>query len=396
MNFTTNEIERSQCWGALSAGHGGAPEYLTGLKYNISLIREVASQYCTLTVKDKGARELFVRYFTKLLKKANDLLPGYIEDLKKDQCIEAFCISTGQYREEKFWQWCDWICSDMEGQMVYEDLKRNVDRLQALLAEVEIATRQCNPELFEKFFFDEKLHYNNDGVRKRFDDWMYDNMCPDIEKLRELQALVVADALKLGVMNFAPDPSYQEIAEVKVNYLKKLLPWGYDMSGDFRKSCARWRKFFRWEGTILVINYKKYGKYIQRHYYDFNDVQLQAIFELDMMLSLIHKEMKKLMPTEPLEENEEDNEVLQEIQLMGKELEQQLMPLFYNNEGDVKLFLKEIDGMSPNDITDLVNQWVKDKRISNYGNSRKGDLWKILHDAKLYPRTIQNWNRRVY
>ena len=77
-------------------------------------------------------------------------------------------------------------------------------------------------------------------------------------------------------------------------------------------------------------------------------------------------------------------------------LEERLKPLFFNNETDVGLFLKEISGMEPNSITDLVNKWVQDKRISDYGNSRKGDLWKILHEAGLYPRTVQNWNRRVY
>ena len=87
--------------------------------------------------------------------------------------------------------------------------------------EAELATRQCKPELFEKFFFDEKQNYDNDGVRKRFENWMYDNMAPDIEKLRELQALVVADALKLGVMAYAPEPSYQEKEGVKVDYLSK-------------------------------------------------------------------------------------------------------------------------------------------------------------------------------
>lgn len=80
----------------------------------------------------------------------------------------------------------------------------------------------------------------------------------------------------------------------------------------------------------------------------------------------------------------------------GVDLVEKLKPIFFNNENDVRLFLKEISGMSPNNITDLVNKWVQDKRISDYGSSRKGDLWKILHDAKLYPRTIQNWNRRVY
>lgn len=80
----------------------------------------------------------------------------------------------------------------------------------------------------------------------------------------------------------------------------------------------------------------------------------------------------------------------------NQDILQKLMPLFYNNEDDVKEFLKEIEGMPPNNITDLVNQWVQDKRISNYGYSRKGDLWKILNGAGLYTRSSQNWNRRVF
>ena len=78
------------------------------------------------------------------------------------------------------------------------------------------------------------------------------------------------------------------------------------------------------------------------------------------------------------------------------DLIEKLKPIFYNNETDVRAFLKEIAGMKPGDITDLVNRWVQEKRISDYGSSRKGELWKILYDAKLYSRTIQNWNRRVY
>lgn len=74
---------------------------------------------------------------------------------------------------------------------------------------------------------------------------------------------------------------------------------------------------------------------------------------------------------------------------------EKLKPVFYNNETDVRLFLKEIAGMKPGDITDLVNRWVKDKRISDYGYSRKGVLWVILNDAGLYTKSRQNWCRRV-
>jgi hypothetical protein len=78
-----------------------------------------------------------------------------------------------------------------------------------------------------------------------------------------------------------------------------------------------------------------------------------------------------------------------------EELVKKLMPIFYNNEADVQQFLKEIQGMAQENITELVNRWVEDKRISDYGNSKKGKLWGILHDAGLYQRSKQNWNERV-
>lgn len=73
-----------------------------------------------------------------------------------------------------------------------------------------------------------------------------------------------------------------------------------------------------------------------------------------------------------------------------------LKPIFYNNEDDVRLFVKEIKCMQDKDITDLVNKWVEEKRITDYGNTRKGDLWSILSEAGLYESSRQNWCRRVY
>ena len=98
-------------------------------------------------------------------------------------------------------------------------------------------------------------------------------------------------------------------------------------------------------------------------------------------------ELNVIEPSDDGEVNEEPDDT---------ELIKSLNPIFFNNEDDVKAFLKEIRGMKDKDITDLVNQWVHDKRISNYGNSRKGDLWTILKDAWLYISSRQNWCRRVY
>ena len=92
----------------------------------------------------------------------------------------------------------------------------------------------------------------------------------------------------------------------------------------------------------------------------------------------------------------EDDEIFEEDAPQDGELIEKLKPIFYNNKEDVRLFLKEIKGMKQKDITDLVNKWVEEKRISDYGNSRKGDLWSILKDAGLYAKSRQNWCRRVY
>ena len=94
---------------------------------------------------------------------------------------------------------------------------------------------------------------------------------------------------------------------------------------------------------------------------------------------------------------EDAEEVYAEVDVSqyDAELIEKLKPIFYNNEGDVRLFLKELSGMKSGDITDLVNRWVKEKRISDYGYSRKGLLWEILNDAGLYTKSRQNWCKRV-
>lgn len=99
----------------------------------------------------------------------------------------------------------------------------------------------------------------------------------------------------------------------------------------------------------------------------------------------------------PGQQDDWERQEVQEADVLQDDgdLIEKLKPIFYNNEEDVKLFLKEISGMKPGDITDLVNRWVKEKRISDYGYSRKGTLWEILNEAGLYTKSRQNWCKRV-
>ena len=120
---------------------------------------------------------------------------------------------------------------------------------------------------------------------------------------------------------------------------------------------------------------------------------MRAFFKDDAEEAEVLEELSADVDQEGQKEPEEKVELGEDTLT---ELVEKLKPIFFNNENDVRLFLKEISGMKDKDITDLVNRWIHDKRISDYGNSRKGVLWGILNNAGLYTKSLQNWCRRVY
>lgn len=70
-----------------------------------------------------------------------------------------------------------------------------------------------------------------------------------------------------------------------------------------------------------------------------------------------------------------------------------IMPIFYNNEQDVSDFLQKINGRPNTEITDTVFDLLKARKISDKSKGRP--LWMILHAAKLYSATEQNWNAAI-
>ena len=296
MNNITEEIEGSQMGEALAADSKASPYSLTNLRDIICDLRLLVSQYSKFPTVCWDTKEMFVGSLITMLKKTNNQLPFYIEDLKQNKCIEAFCISSGQFRDDDFWTWLDKICNEMRNEKFFPSLKDNADQLQSLLAEAETTVLHCNPIVFEKYFFRKKLDYSDGGVVKRFNLMLYEYHTPSVEKLREMQALAVIEALNKGVFDFAPTPSQQEKDQVSQEFQSGFLPCDFEVTEDFRKAYTKFRRFAEKKDPMMIINYKRYGKYIQNHYYDFSDDQRYAIFELDMMLNLIHKEMVKLEP----------------------------------------------------------------------------------------------------
>ena len=77
-----------------------------------------------------------------------------------------------------------------------------------------------------------------------------------------------------------------------------------------------------------------------------------------------------------------------------KEIVAKLKSIFYNDETEASSFLSEIQGMKAKQITDRVNQLVRQRVISEM--SRKRELWLVLHDYGLYDKSESNWNSQVF
>lgn len=295
MIMVNNEFERSQLGAAHVTGDGATQEKLKPLRRIINNLSEIARRISDLILMAHENQDDFLDCFVKIVNGANEALAVHVEEIKHGQGMEDSCMLARLYRDKSFWTFCKSIGSRGQ-QEIYQHLNAAISQLKSLLEEVKNILRKCDPVLFEKFFFDEKKKYSDEGVKGRFEHWMYDLGTPSTDDLTRLQTLVVADALKQGIMDFTPLPTQEEMDQVRLDILKGLLPFGYETDCCFLMACARWRRFIHWRETILIIDYKKFGRYIHCHFDELSANQLLAIFELDMMLHLIHQEMIRQNP----------------------------------------------------------------------------------------------------
>ena len=175
-------------------------------------------------------------------------------------------------------------------------IEANVKKIKVLLGELyNKVVLEASDKFFEEYYITFKKKVDSDFLKHEFDVWKMKNGELNIDILRELQTLVVADALKAGILKFERNPTKREMSQVQMDYLMSLLPFDYQLPANFDRTCAKFRRFSSWDDVILKLNYGLYGKYIfsNRRRLDYNIVM--RFGEMDVRLELIHNEMIKLM-----------------------------------------------------------------------------------------------------
>lgn len=84
---------------------------------------------------------------------------------------------------------------------------------------------------------------------------------------------------------------------------------------------------------------------------------------------------------------------LKGVAVNQEEIVGKLKHIFYGDEEAARQFLHDVRDMKPTYITNLVNQLVKERKISDA--SKKHDLWEVLNSYGIYTKTESNWNMQV-
>lgn len=373
---------------------------------------ENTSAYAHMPTKNPYSHFCFALNIEMTAEEVIQALKNYLEELERGECREVLCIEKKMMRKE-YWAKGGLLRRNLlamrerlerermistilrvQNGACYDDFLNRLEDSYAevprLLSEIHQRMKKMTQQMYGKFYRYLKSQHNAEPARMAYDEWMMTEGDNSFKTLKGKQTKEVAEFLRKNLLQHLRKPLQNEIDDVDVNKVIYWMPCDYDreylLSEEFKMQCARFRWNISWGGDILKFDYDALGEYLFKNYYKMTKEERQAFFDLDVKVKLINDDIAKVMPVEEVLDNDIDNE----------DLTERLKPIFYNNEDDVEVFLKEIKGMSPNDITDLVNRWVKEKRISDYGNSRKGDLWTMLNDAGLYTKSRQNWCRRVY
>lgn len=172
----------------------------------------------------------------------------------------------------------------------YQEMDTHLEAIHELLSTIPL-------EAYEHFYQNKKSEYEETSARNMYKHWKFSHTPLTLESLKAKQAEVVALALMAGIMDYDEKPKTYETLRVDLEKVKLYLSEETikKLPDDFDLPCAKFRRYISWgDDYIIRVDYKKFGQYICRHFDKLRVEQLVVLFELDMMLYLIHQDMVKL------------------------------------------------------------------------------------------------------
>lgn len=245
-------------------------------------------------------------------------LAEYLDDLDRNECQEIPDIDFEKMTDMKYLLKTGKLRKDMEALNnltirehieanfkdildlkpvdLYDHIVDQTSQMVMMLKQMYVKLQTADPILFEKNFLKLVRRYSWTDQETAYKKWKNEIGILSMDLLQEKQEQAVCEQLNKGIMAYSPKLSKNYMEKVDYAYHRSLLDCDFVETEDYKKAYAHLMRFASRREELIVIDYKKYGKYIFSHFKDFRPEQKLALFELCVTLGMIHHDMATQKP----------------------------------------------------------------------------------------------------
>ena len=241
--------------------------------------------------------------FMYCYKCVNDLADRGIEAVQRQldkpeirSCRIPLVIDFEKMTDPDYWLKSKLFCEALAERS--EPLRQKILKLVDMLQMLQMKILQVNAEYAEQVLKRMAARLKKSTNTLDYNKWKVQHPHPTMEQLERQQVQLTADMLIAGILEYDEDASGDEIAEVKLELVRRGLRHGQQLPENFIEECAKLKRYSYWNGKhMFMINYHEIYIYLFSHCFEkFTEKQRIVLYEYDVQLRMIHEDMMKLEP----------------------------------------------------------------------------------------------------
>ena len=202
-------------------------------------------------------------------------------------------MTLREYIEKKYGEFLDMTFPE-----IYRYIYDHALKMTELVKVVRREIKKADPVLFKDYVL-KRIHEGNwNDVKENYQEWKDKYSEVTLDMLLERQERELEKYLKKGIMCFEDEPSVQKMNSVDYDYHRGHLNSDFVHSTEYHKAYTNMvLKYATRKDGMLIVDLKKYGKYISNYFYQFTESQKVALIEVLVSLDLIHQDMAQFVPS---------------------------------------------------------------------------------------------------
>ena len=179
-----------------------------------------------------------------------------------------------------------------------EALRQKIVMLVNMLRTLQMKILQVDAEYAEQFFKRMTARLEKSANIFDYELWRARHPHPTMEQLEWQQVQLTVNMLKNGILAYDEMPTGEELAEVKLDFVKRCIKHGQQLPDNFIVECAKLRRYSYWKGEhLFMINHQLIYTYLFSQCFEkFTKRQRIALYEYDVQLRMIHEDVMRLKP----------------------------------------------------------------------------------------------------